>query len=134
MKKNIIKALVCFSVFSMMFATTAFASGGFDSTYWIQSTGGRPGVLYGASRFNLSHNNMTVTVTVSNISHTAGNLNVILQRNGILGFSSVGSSQSFNTNRSRNLTAGNSGTYRLRMWNQNATGINQGRISVTSSR
>lgn len=137
MKKNIFKVLMCVGLFSMLFTVMAFASGGFNSTYWIRSTGGRPGVLLGNSHFNLSHNSMTVTIRVSDISHTAGSLNVILQRHrgGILGFGSIGASQTFHDRAlTRHFTSGNSGTYRLRMWNENAVGVNQGNISVSSRR
>ncbi|MCL2559923.1 MAG: hypothetical protein FWE07_05490 [Turicibacter sp.] len=135
LKKKILKVLVCLGILFSL-TTVAFASGGFTSTYSITGTGGRPGVLYGASRFNLSHNSMSVDITISNVRHTAGNLYIILQRDrGLLGFGSVGSSASFSaSNPTRTLTAGNSGTYRLRLWTQNATGTNSGSISVSSRR
>lgn len=127
--KNMLKVLGCFVIFSTLFSATVFASGSWSSTYSITSPCCRVGSLESRT-FAISNNNRTVTVALSNSTHNAGRLNVSLERrNGLLGWGSV-NTLLFSANQSRSFTSGNSGDYRLFMWNEfngaHATGLPSG--------
>jgi hypothetical protein len=126
--KNVLKVLMCVGVFTMLFITTAFASGSFSSTYHIESPCCRPGNLIGRTHFDISGSNRTVTITLSNSTHNAGWVDVFLQRRGPLGgWSAATNSVAIPANRSGSIGSVNSGTYRLFMTNQfnGATGSGQ---------
>lgn len=138
MKKNIIKVLVCASVFSIMFSTMASASGSFNSTYSITSPCCTVGSLTGSTNFNVSSNNRNITITLSNSTHRAGNVNVGVQRRNSLGiWGAAGTSTSIIANGSGTIRSGDSGTHRLRMWNQfngaTATGTPAGTATNSGS-
>ena len=110
--------IVCFA-----FSAIVLASGTqtMRSTYSITNGGTALGVLTGSTHMATSTNARRMSFTLTpHSSSNAGGVGARLQRRGVLGgWSYVGTAQNFHSsNRStRTLTAGNSGTHRLRMWN-----------------
>jgi len=115
--KKLLKVLICFMLLFGLTTAVYAASGSWSSTYNIRNGNAGYGVL-NSRTMNMRNSRQTYAVTITPNQTAGGAVSMRLERNGILGWRSVGNTQNFHqTSRStRNFSSSNSGNYRFHIW------------------